>query len=219
VKISELKPNQKVYIEVENNEQFAYLPTRLAEIGDGFVVIENPIRSGAIYPLRIGETVIVKFIHLNTFFGFSGQVIERENAPLAIAKLAVPDMEAESTMQRRQHVRIDVTVPFKLSILEGLRVVETVDLQTADLSTGGLAFFTKNRHFQGGQLVRVNLNLPGGEPIWTECLVVRAYSEKFGPEVRYRVALQFVQIEEKDRDHIAFFVFEKQREYIKKGWN
>jgi c-di-GMP-binding flagellar brake protein YcgR len=219
MKLSELKPNQKIYIEIQVNDQFSYLPTRIADIQDEYVVIESPIKSGAIYPIHVGETIIVKFMHTNTFFGFTATVTERTRKPTPSIKAKVHQTEISIVEQRRQHVRIDVNIPFKLSILEGLRIVETVDLQTADLSTGGLAFYTKILHFQGGQLVRVNLVLPNSKPIWTECLVVRAFSEKFGSEVRYRVALQFIQIEEKDRDHIAYFVFEKQREFIQKGWN
>ena len=181
-----------------------------------YMVIASPIKNGAVVPLHVGENITLKFMFKNSFFGFSGEIVARQWEPIPTVTVKLTSDEILPAEQRRQHVRVDVRLSFSLSPMEGFTHLDSIEFCSNDISSGGIAFYSQSRHFYLNQLVHINLPLPKAK-ISAECLIVRSLEEKANDGMRYRLALQFIKIDEKERDKIAFFVFEKQREYLKRG--
>ena len=217
MKLSDIQVHQKIYIEnAAPLNPVTYLPSRIEELSADHMVIASPIKNGAIVPLHVGENITLKFMLKNSFFGFSGEIVARQWDPIPTVTVKLASDEILPAEQRRQHVRVDVRLSFNLAPLEGFTHLESIEFYSNDISSGGIAFYSSSRHFYLNQLVHITLPLPKAN-ISAECLIVRSLEERVNDGTRYRIALQFIQIDEKERDKIAFFVFEKQREYLKRG--
>lgn len=214
MKVSDIKINQKIYIELVNKDTREYLPSRIEEINARFFAIAMPMRKGALLPLQPGERVHIRFIHKTSCYGFTSIVAGRKRDPIPLLIIGRPE-KVTAAEQRRSHVRVTATLPLRIYILED-NSARSMEASTVNLSAGGILLASETLLEVGREMV-VELKLPDREPVVCKAKAVRTYMENAQDGVRGRMAVQFENIEEKMRDHIARFVFTKQREYIQKG--
>lgn len=90
---------------------------------------------------------------------------------------------------------------------------ELIEAVIVDLSGGGVRLRT-SKALEPGRLLRLTFE-PDGEPMTVVAEVVRSIPA----ETRRRAALQcrFKDIARRDQDRLVRFIFEKQREYSKRG--
>jgi len=86
-----------------------------------------------------------------------------------------------------------------------------------DLSGGGMLMEVKTP-LANGSLVEISLPLPKEkDPVTAIGKVGFVKTEKKGTEEVFGVGLEFVAMEERERDKIVKFILARQRELVKKG--
>lgn len=116
--------------------------------------------------------------------------------------------------QRRAFVRADAVLPFRYGAVQETprRFLPDesgmVRGRTYNVSGGGL-LFSGERDYPVGQLLELELYLPGAAPRYVRALgrIVREEEAETGR----RYALRFEAIDEYDRDRIVGYVFERLR--------
>jgi c-di-GMP-binding flagellar brake protein YcgR len=126
-------------------------------------------------------------------------------------------------VQRRNHVRVSVMLPGRVWIRPALTVPgrrppeRLLPAKLVDLSAGG-ARFNLPEPLAVGTQVRVAVELPESGEQGSEARVLRGGEhERAVAEQRYWAAVEFVGMLESVRREITRFVFDVQREHIRKG--
>ncbi|MGE5417136.1 MAG: flagellar brake protein [Acidobacteriota bacterium] len=219
--ISLLKENLLIEIEIDSHTSHAVFPSRIEGVGQQTLLIGAPIHLGALIPLHRGDTVKINFIHKDQAFSFYTRVIRRVDHPLALVEIEKPtEMDK---LQRREYVRLRVSMPICFRIVppgqENVAVTpsdEFYDANTIDISGGGVLFITKNV-VKREDLLDIRMNLPKRENLLFRAKVVRSTPSEINGEKKYTVATVFDRPREVHRDAIVGFIFDKQREFLKKG--
>ncbi|RKD24235.1 hypothetical protein BEP19_07465 [Ammoniphilus oxalaticus] len=208
------------YAQDSMEEKDVTLKSRVAEDFGQEFAIEIPIEegSGRMRHLLQGDEIYVVFIGEDgVMYSFPSKVKGKASDNIPLLRIEKPTDRIISRIQRRNYLR----VPFELDISIIIQnPVKMLDLKTIDLSGGGLAFrVTETISLATGQMVAGVLNAPNGKDALRDIhfsgVVLRkleANSER--PYPLY--AIQFIEIDERDRDHIIRICLQRQMELHKR---
>ncbi|CFX66012.1 PilZ domain [Syntrophomonas zehnderi OL-4] len=211
---SELKVNQRIEITVdEEGTEYKNLPSRIEEVTDQHLYIAIPMKWGQLIPVRVRQKLIVSFNQQGRFFQFETVIMHRHLKPIPMLAVLKPDSIRE--IQRRQWVRVPVSIPLKFGLLNEDESTTVHETTTVDISGGGVCFLTRNP-LAAGQLLDAEIDLPNREPVYCQLKVLRVLETKTEGSVN-KAFSEYYDISESQRERIIAYVFEKQREWIKKG--
>lgn len=212
MKIDDIKVNQLIEIEVELDATFQYLRSRIEEVSSIDLGLAVPMYKGVIVPMRVGREIKVCLTYKEKTFAFFTTIIGRKREPIPL--LIVNKPEELFPIQRRSYVRLPVSVPIKFRALpDGETVIRGT---TLDISGGGALLLTK-AGLERGQIIELELDLPNREPVFCKARVVRILSQAKTAKDKSKIAIEYQDISEGQRDRIFNYIFEKQREWIRKG--
>lgn len=217
MKPEDIKVNQLLEIELNEGERLA---SRVEEIKDNYLCISMPMRKGALVPLWPGQEIKLIFRDRHSSLGGASRVISRRREPLPHLVVNRP-LKLVPVNQKREFVRLPASLPVRFKVItetaeaNGNNVAEIEEGVTIDISAGGLLFTTK-AVLQGGQFLELELKLTERDSIYCKANVVRVFAKKHQSD-DYKIAVIFEDISERQRDRIFKFIFDKQREWIKKG--
>ncbi|MGE5397860.1 MAG: flagellar brake protein [Chitinophagales bacterium] len=187
--------------------------SRVEELRLNTLLIAVPIHSGALVPLRLGEGLNIYFVSNQCAYTFSTHILGRSIEPLPILEIKRP---LEYTkIQRRNYVRLPLSMnlQFVRFIDEEAMMTEG---RTIDLSGGGLQFQTKV-NLTPEEFIELRLNLSNKVTVVNKAKVVRVFPKAINNEVWQLVAVQYIDLKESQREMIIKYIFDQQRELIKKG--
>lgn len=179
--------------------------------------------------LHVGDLVTgIYYDDNDKVYMFNSMVIDRMVQNIPLYKLSVPKILRR--IQRREHVRVPVTMPILYKELnfdkdpssghEESREHEAGQDSwkkgmALDLSGGGMNI-SLDKPLEENQHILIQLNTDGLE-LDVKGQIVRSYTEVVLGRVSHRAGVCFVDLAEADRDRIIGFVFKKQRDMRQKG--
>ncbi|MEQ8173485.1 MAG: flagellar brake protein [Syntrophomonadaceae bacterium] len=209
-----LKINQLIHVEIEDQEGHVdRLPSRIEGISGKHLCIAMPTRHGVLVPLKLGQTATIIISDRSGMLSATTKVLGRQREPIPVVFVELPE-EFDSVAQRREFVRLEISLPVWFSIVGKAPEGACEPGTTIDLSAGGVCFISRLK-LEAGQMLGLCLNFGDGE-FSCKAQVVRCRRTEVG-SLNYTVAVKFIEITDNLRDHIVGFVFAKQREWIKKG--
>jgi c-di-GMP-binding flagellar brake protein YcgR len=119
--------------------------------------------------------------------------------------------------QLRQFVRIEVNLPIRIRVLPQEKPVgaelfpKHVEAKLSDLSGGGLSFLYE-KPLVPGDLISMQFNLSTGKFSGITGRILRVSLQEGKKEKYYRHHIEFIDIEQQQRDRIVKYIFEKQRQ-------
>ncbi|QGT99186.1 hypothetical protein SYNTR_0593 [Candidatus Syntrophocurvum alkaliphilum] len=207
-----LKVNQLIDVALINNdEKKEYLPSRIEEITEENIHISVPMKKGRIVPIRVGQTIEIVLNHKNDTFAFISNILAREKEPIPVLIIKKPTNFKK--IQRREYVRLPVMLNIKIFDQRG---EDFSDGTTVDISAGGALINTK-ASLEESDIVKIQIELPNRTPVLCKAKVIRLLEKPRTKGETCKVALEYHDISQSDRDKIFNFIFEKQREWRKKG--
>jgi len=218
MKPEDIKINQLLEIEVDGEKD--RLASRVEEVKDNYLFISMPMKKGALVPLWPGQDVRLIFRYKHSTVGGVSRVVSRRREPLPHLVVTLPQ-KLVAVNQKREFVRLPVSMPIRFKVVNRnveVKSDEKVEIQeglTIDISAGGLLFTTKTL-LQAGQLLELEIKLAEKDFLYLKANVVRVFDRKHQNE-DWKVALIYDDINDRQRDRIFKFIFDKQREWIKKG--
>ncbi|MEA1961738.1 MAG: flagellar brake domain-containing protein [Bacillota bacterium] len=215
MKVKDLKVNQRIEITVDEEDTvYKSMSCRVEEITGQYIYISVPTLRGEILPLRVGLRVTVNFVQEGHSFVFNSRIVDRNMKPMPLLGLAKPYKIIE--IQRRLWVRVGVNIPVEYD-LKGSTDKESYGGKgsSIDISGGGILIIT-TKPVDPGQILNLQIQLPNREPVYCAAKVLRVFQEDVNKK-KYKVVLEYHEISEGQRDQIMKFIFEKQREWIRKG--
>lgn len=212
-----LRINQLVEIELTEGDITEYLPSRIEEIKEQYLYISMPMRKGTLLPMRIGQEIKIIMRHKNSTVGFYTKVVGRRREPIPYLIINKPD-RIVPVNQKREYVRLDVSLPVRFRVINEEDNAPIEGGVTIDISAGGALFSTK-AEIQVGQKMEIEIELSPGNAFSCYARTIRVFERDRQGKNAIQVAVEYDGITETDRDRIFKFIFQKQREWIKKGIN
>lgn len=171
-------------------------------------IIETPLKKMQLVMLMNGSKL--NMIYMLENLGVLSCDIEvvdklKENG---IPLIRVKRVSNIKKIQRRNFFRLETALDVTIRKIDDI-IVEKV--KTIDISGGGMRIIS-NQKFEINDIVKINFNINNKEYEF-DSKVVKTNEDKD----RKEVSLQFIEILEKDRNEIIKYIFDKQREGIKKG--
>lgn len=197
-------------------EGLEWYPSLVLDFREGEeIVIGVPMAGGEEIVVEVGTQLQVQTMHRDAVRRFTTAVVRRRHVPSPCLYLTWPD--EVQRIQRREHVRVEVTVPVAVRMPNGEQKAPVVSGYTADLSAGGVRLNLPQALPSGPDVV-LELNLPGTRTLVCEARVVRSgESESARGPKRYWASAQFKGLSGAAQKDLTKFVFDVQRELIRKG--
>jgi c-di-GMP-binding flagellar brake protein YcgR len=200
----------KVNIEVEGEQENSFFPSKVEDVEPEKLVLSMPMKKNMIYFMAINEPIKIYFLKGDFLYCINGKVINKTYSPVPL--LTVQLLGKPYKNQRREYFRLKISLDASAKVSDGDRYVNG---RTRDLSAGG-ALLLLPEEIKKGDVIELRLSI-NSKDLDLKALVVR--SEK-DPERRvnpYNVAVQFMEIDNNQRDVIIKFLLSEQRKLRKKG--
>jgi len=210
-------PNKKVFIRVAEGEYQGSYNSRIEEISDDKMVLALPFIGTVPIPVRLGERIFVYSATSEAVYRISGEVIKRQLEPLPLLHIVVSGDVVR--VQRRNYVRVPILLNVTYKLKDGEAIYNTY---TKDISGGGVKIVLPE-YLRIRDVFQMRIELPFPEsPIDCEGEIVWIDKEEIvsgnrSEEIIY-AGVKFTLIDEKERERLIRFLFNYQRNLIKKGW-
>jgi len=171
------------------------------------------MRKGTLLPMRLGQEIKVITRYKNSTVGFLTRIVGRRREPIPYLIINKPEVILP-IKQKREYVRLNVSLPVRFKIIDEEDKNEIEEGITIDISAGGVLFSTK-AEVKKGQKIEIEITLSLEKTFSCQADAIRIFEKAENNAIW--VAVEYNDISEADRDRIFKFIFEKQREWIKKG--
>ncbi len=181
--------------------------------------IHVPFHEGKIYPVHSGAVMDVIFSKENDTFAFKALAIGREVQD-GIAILTIKPVGSIEKIERRSFFRMECALEAEYRVIEALPIEDTgqevfIKTVTRDISGGGVCLVTDSK-LKSGTLLEATLKLE--RKLRFMGVVARSGEVRERGKILYATGVEFKMIENRDRERIISYVFETQRDRLKKSW-
>jgi len=215
-----LRVNQKITLVVLEGRNAGSYPSRVEDIGLDAVVVAAPTHRGAVLRLDEGDPVRIQLVRQDGVYKLDTVVESVIVYPFPMLQLTKPVEVVRD--QRRRYARVDVSLPARYRRVDhgdrtkGRLVPHKGTVM--NVSGGGALIVTwQSRHdLEIGSEVDVELELPCGK-VSVKGVVVRLSTGQTENGRVQEIAVEFKEIDERQRDMLARYVLQRQIELRRKG--
>lgn len=213
-----LKVNSKIEIDIEDSVYEGKYLTRVMDINDKAIKIMAPSYKGEVVPLRINTPLAVIYIGDKAMYAFYSVILERFKDPIPGFVIKLP--KNVERIQRREFVRLEITLKFRYRILDQELITDELDESAEfdkegyviDLSAGGVRFYSKEKLEKNASLIiKFDIDEFANDEFLAN--VVRVKQKELG----YEIGVAFESLSPVIQDRIISWIFDKQREFRRKG--
>ncbi len=218
-----LKTNLNIIVSRQDDDTI--YKSLIQEINDDYFVIQEPVYKRFTLPLHKGQKITLGLFTEECRFTFEATVLNKkaENS-LVLYVLGMP--ENVKKHERRSYVRVEVAMDVKYEPLKELPK-DLNSLENMELTLDALAIDISG----GGMMLNVGKKLPEKSYILVEFdigskdvpkkirlvgQIMRSFTQSRNGVKRHLAGVHFCQIDERTRDKIIAFVFEKMLDNIRK---
>ena len=186
---------------------------------DGSIAILAPLKEAMLYPIHPNDTMEIIFGQNNGLYGFRALSLTRYREE-EIRFLYIQPTTDIGTVQRRGFFRFTNILPCKFRLISELETKKPENSQffttfTRDISGGGTRLLFEDKPSMG-------MNIEGKiileDEIQFTGKIVRI--SQLGEEAAYAYegGISFLDINNKDREKLIAYIYNAQRNLLKKGW-
>lgn len=212
-----LSISQKIDV-IDNNSTYR---SKIQDINDDYIMIDIPYASSKYLLLHTGKRIEFYAAFENDVIKYKSVILSRKKEQnVYLAVLTAPEMIGK--VQRRNYFRLPISLEISYNVLTGTKNNYNLDnmpaaflknlkkAATVDLSGGGVKIIT-DKYIRHNSKVLIILSL--SKEIKLICNTIRCDYNSLNKN--YKTALSFMNIDERTRDAIIKFIFEKSREQTK----
>lgn len=211
-RLREFDVNTRVELEVHDPDFEGKYASRVMDVTKKEIELMAPTEKGELVPIRRKTKVTIDYIGQRAMYRFDSIITRRFRDP--VAGIAIKKPRRVERIQRREFVRLEINIPIKyrLSVEEG-EPEEFKKSYTIDLSGGGLRFISDEK-LPEDEFLEIRLGMDRvNEVIFGKIARVAQTEDNDG----YEIGLEFKSLSPATQDEIVSWIFNKQREMIRKG--
>ncbi len=212
-----LKINSKIEIEVDDLDYGGKYLSRVMEITKKDIRIMAPMHKGQIVPVHPKTPVTVFYIGERAIYSFQSVVLKRFKDPIPCLALKLPDKFER--IQRREYVRLRIQHPLSYRLIENIFEVKSSDsepyIETSliDISGGGVKFLSE-KVIETETCLEIKLGI---EEFSKHSFIVKVIRYEKREDNLYEIGVAFESIPGPLQDQIVSWIFDKQREFRRRG--
>jgi c-di-GMP-binding flagellar brake protein YcgR len=211
--MKELEVNQKLEIEVLSGSYQGNYLSKVADFLEAGIIITGLYREGAPLPLRLNQPVSVYYTTDRAAYKFKSKILKRTNKPIPL--LLIERADSVTRIQRRDYFRLDVTALVDVYKMKDDKKYpkKISEARLLDISGDGIQMQLK-KNFKKGEEILISLKniLPPKEFIRAKIVRIQKENNELN-----NYGVQFLEIEEEQREEIIQWIFTYQRKSRKKG--
>ena len=204
--------NIKILKENINGEMEEYASKVESIEKDNLFLVHTPIRKSEVVMLLNDSVITVTYmVEKKGMYKFDAKVIEkvREGRITFIRIKRISDIVEN---QRRQFFRIETNFKVDLKRKDSDEIEHVASM---DISAGGMKVYT-DKKVEIGDIIYTYFTLDDST-MFVETKVLKKFRSEHIRN-RWELSLEFLNLSEKERERIIRFVFEKEREKIKREY-
>ncbi|KYZ77276.1 hypothetical protein AXX12_03860 [Anaerosporomusa subterranea] len=209
-----IKINQLVDIYLTHNLRGKHYRSRIEEVHSHHLVLAMPFDKGFPVYASVGSPVYGKVITDSAPYLFVSHYIEKQMTPLPVWIISPPTEITK--IQQREYVRIDAKLQATVTLIDQEEELPPAKLTINDISGGGVRLISLQPYPVGVNLL-ITFEIPGQEIIETIGQVVRSEQPQTDRTV-YWIGVKYVGLQERQRNKIIKYVFQKQLERHRRGF-
>jgi c-di-GMP-binding flagellar brake protein YcgR len=211
--MKELEINKKLEIEVLTGTYQGNYLSKVADFVDEGIIITGLYREGAPLPIRLNQKVNVYYTTDRAAYKFESKILKRTNKPIPL--LLIERSDSVTRIQRRDYFRLDVTGTVDVyKMVDDQSYPKKVSAaRLLDISGGGIQIQLKKK-FKKGKEILISLKNILAPKEFIKSKIVRIHREN---DELYNYGVQFLKIEDEQREEIIQWIFAYQRKSRKKG--
>lgn len=224
MKPKDLRTGLKLELELYDENGDVIRPALVSQFEsiDAEEVIEilTPIREGVLYPVHKGDKMGVIYEKDGDLFSFTAVMLERKREG-NVHLLRIKALTEIQRIQRRSFFRFDTVQDVSYRLFESVLLEDEErgpfkKSITKDISGGGVCILMEDKPSMGN-LIEGELQLSGDVKFMGK--VVRVIAMRESGRFKYEIGVMFTKIDNRSRERIISFIFETQRNLLKKGWS
>lgn len=175
-------------------------------------LVKIPRSDNSLPPFKVGSPVNIYVGRSGSLYTSSSKVVDMELGPYSWMQLALPDRMLRIEMRHWVRVKANLNVRYRLANYNW----PYYEASTLDISGGGLLFTAP--HIVDEKLeLELGIHMPDQRQVDSIVEVKRCegYSTRWGN--RYKIGCSFKEIGNGPRESLIKYVFNRQREMLKKG--
>jgi c-di-GMP-binding flagellar brake protein YcgR len=211
--MKELEINQKLEIEVLSGTYQGNYLSKVADFIEAGIIITGLYREGAPLPIRLNQAVNVYYTTDRAAYKFNSKILKRTNEPIPL--LLIESSDSVNRIQRRDYFRLDVTGKIDVyKMIDAKNYPKKVSAaRLLNISGGGIQIQLKNK-FKKGEEILISLKSILAPKEFIKSKIVRIHREN---DEFYNYGVEFLEIEDEQREEIIQWIFAYQRKSRKKG--
>ncbi|HON42662.1 MAG TPA: PilZ domain-containing protein [Bacillota bacterium] len=217
------EPGGQIRVRLAAKDDFPSFATKIEGKADSGYWIYAPYTDDYRSMVRAQDELEVSMMWKGAVYFFGATVIGEKHDRVKL--LLISDPEFIRREQRREFVRVPVMFDAQIACnpaTQDASADEWVTVVASDISGGGIGLFIWNKDVPAWLLARrrIRVAMPIGQDGSTVKVmgqVVRLEKPDEGPTDGVNVGVKFIEISESERRVIIRFVFDRQRELIRKS--
>ncbi len=201
-----LYPNQNIDMVIQTESAQKIYRSRIEDVNEKQLLVAAPLKHGVVVPIRLKTELVISYIKVDLIeqgrYQAEGLVIERftlNNIPMLLVEIT----SSWKKIQLRNYVRVDVLLDAKYNGSNPCII--------KDISGGGLLFYCSEK-LEVKERITIDFEM-NSLVLRCEGEIVRVKPSDNG----FEYGLSFINLDEKIREDIIRFVYERQIELYRKA--
>ncbi len=217
------EPGGQIRVRLAAKDDFPRFATKIEGKADSGYWIYAPYTDDYRSMIRAQDELEMSMMWKGAVYFFGATVIGEKHDRVKL--LLISDPEFIRREQRREFVRVPVMLDAQIAcnpVVRDASTDEWVTVVASDISGGGVSLFIWNKDapvwLSAGRRICVALPIgPDGSTVKIMGQIVRLEKPEDGPTDGIDVGVRFIEISESERRVVIRFVFDRQRELIRKS--
>ncbi len=205
-----LRVTQKIDVIEENWESMEreVFFSRIEDIGEESIFITPPFRKGFYLPPRPGRIISARVVSDKVPYLFSATLLRYRSEPLPLWEMSKPSSFRKA--QLREDVRLEISLPISLEILNDEPETKVIRTLTRDISAGGVQVVLV-KPLPVGTKVGISVAIGDDFVLEMQGKVVRL-NPPLPPLDKYFAGIKFNEMDETTKKKVIRYIFGKQAE-------
>ncbi|MFA7635743.1 MAG: flagellar brake protein [Bacillota bacterium] len=209
----------RIGVRIKGHDESPRFATKVERVSQSGYWIYAPYTDDYRSMIRKGDEIEIAYYHRGAIYHYHSKVTGEAGRRVKLLEISEPVFVGRE--QRREFVRVPVLLDmvYALDSPHG-REFEWENAVAVDISGGGASIFIADppQWLELGETVKVVLPIgPDGDPFEVSAEIVRIEKPDIPEQPGVNIGVRFIGITDREQTEIVRFVFDRQRELIRKA--
>jgi c-di-GMP-binding flagellar brake protein YcgR len=214
-----LEEDARISVRIKGHDESPRFSTKVERVSESGYWIYAPYTDDYRSMMRKDDEIEIAYSHRGAIYHYHSKVIGESGRRVKL--LEISELVFVRREQRREFVRVPVLLDIDYALDPPVgRELEWKSAVAVDISGGGARIFLADcpEWLEHGETVKAVLPIgPDGDPFEVSAKIVRIEKPDMSRQHGVHIGVRFIGLTDKEQTEIVRFVFDRQRELIRKA--